>query len=601
MNPSVQPFHSSKRSARPRPAPFPAQRPPRAAFVSKKPPSQLQSAACLEHSATQPSYQRDDFENYYQQQQRQRQPFQPPMSTQFSFHPPPHVNVQNALAPITTPEALVTDMWRACPALCRSIRQDFDLNVIFHPALLAHHGETFLRLAASQIAMQNQAAEMTQMRNVILQKQRLLDVNTASTEDLQQKLVAQQSELKEIRDLLQQQSQSLTNPDAGYKEQARGNGPRENNTAFEVVPSAPVTPALTVTAIDKPIHNFYSRSATLAPLKVSFPPDDVNKHDEKYGYGHAETKGPAIHYGHGEEDVRGSQVGLRPVQPPSAPPMVSTSPVFEPIDSSAQPIVSISAKEQTASGQESRQHFNKGVGINTLQGQTSDTKDMTTSATITIMKREDRHEPAFLHLGKMEKATNSETPKQQRGTAAVTLPLTNNSPKHSHQSSSTVQQSKLPSYAAAVRATPETLLNEDSSKRKQGPTTSLNPPALDLGFTLEPLPKPTAQQVQSQQQQAQPTDSPDSFQTPATSQFDFEEWKQRKIAAGTWQDRTMDRSHTQHHQQQRPYHNSTYRGRGLGAVGRFNDRNNENSRPGRTHHNVKDNFRSGAMKQEGWK
>jgi hypothetical protein len=588
MDPSVQPFYSNKRSTRPRRGPVFAPQPPQPAFVRRLPSSQ--AAASYEANAIQPSHHSEQFETY-------QQPPQPPMSTQLSFQVPPQLSGQHVPAPIHNPEALVADMWRTCPALCRSIRQDFDLNAIFHPALLAQHGETFLRLAASQIAMQNQAAEMTHMRNAILQKQKLLEVNTASTKDLQQKLVTQQSELKEIRRLLEQQSQSHTNPGAVDNGQARSDSFRDNDPPSEGVTVAPPTPALTVTAVERPIHNFYSRSASLASLKVSLPPDDVDKHDEKHGYGHAETKGPTLQYEEGEDCVPNSQWGFRQVQPISVAPMVSTSPIFEPVESSAKPVVSIGPKKQTARGPDNREQL-EGSRRTTFGDQTSATKDMIATAAVTIMKREKPHKPASPNPGNPEKTIKSETPKQERATAPVTPPSTNESQKHSHEGSITIPPSKSVSYAAAVRTTPATPSNDEPSTLKQTPTTSQNSPAPDLGFTLEPLPKPTVRQVQSQLQQAQPADNHEFYQTPTNAAFDFNEWKQRKIAAGTWQDRMTDQPHTQHHPKRSFHNNSMYRGRGSGdgSGGWSNHHNNENFRPGRFHHH--NNFRSGAASQE---
>ena len=198
-------------------------------------------------------------------------------------------------------------MWKTCPALCASIHNDFDLNAVFHPALIAFHGETFLRLAASQIAMHNQATEMRNMRNALTQKQKLLDVNAASAKDLQTNLVSQQSELKEIRGLLEQQSQSSTAPGTVNEGKARQSCCSESDAAAQGVTISPTTVASTLTGVDRPICQFYARSAALPSLNASLPSDNIENHDERHGYGHAETQGPAFQFDCVDHGPPGSQ------------------------------------------------------------------------------------------------------------------------------------------------------------------------------------------------------------------------------------------------------------------------------------------------------
>jgi hypothetical protein len=155
MNPSVQPFRSKKSFIHQSPAQILKQRPPpptallQPTFVSVL----IQPPTCFNADVIEPSRPSERL-NMHQQA---------PINTQWPYPQTPRVD-----GPSTTdhiPETLIADMWRTCPALCASIRQNFDLGAIFHPALFALHGETFLRLAASQIAMHNQAAEMSHMRN----------------------------------------------------------------------------------------------------------------------------------------------------------------------------------------------------------------------------------------------------------------------------------------------------------------------------------------------------------------------------------------------------------------------------------------------------
>ena len=448
-----------------------------------------------------------------------------------------HAQTSNTPGPIQSPETLTADMWKNCPALCRSIGQNFDLNTIFHPSLIAQHGETFLRLAVNQIAMHNRAAEMRQMHTVILQKQKLLEVNTASTKDMQQILMTQQSEWKEIRNLLEHQSQSLTNPDDVDDGQAPGNNFKESPAATKDVTVSPTTPALTIAAIDRPIHDFYSLSASLPPLKVSLSPDQVDQYEEKHGYGHAETQGPVLQY---DRSVCSSCAGLHPDQLRAVPPSVSTSPIFEPLGPSAKPIVSIGAKKQRAKSPGNRGRT-EGAETTAVERQAPSLKDKSVSAGITIMRGEGTHEYASQTLPEPSETTNTNTVKQERAITHETPLSTNKAEKLPQEKVLAVPPSKPVSHAAAVRTTPTTPSKVEPSTLKQTPTTSQNSPDPDLGFKLEPLPKPIVQQVQSQQrrQQVAPAEKSDNFQSPNSSSFNFAEWKQRKIAAGTWQDRAI--------------------------------------------------------------
>jgi hypothetical protein len=543
MNPSVQPFYSHQTSTNLRPifAQWPPQpmKSTRPAFVSKLNPS----APSVEADAIQPPYPSERLNTYQQA----------PNSIPWAFPPSPDMNGRSA--PNHNTEALVADMWKSCPALCASIRQDFDLNVLFHPALIALHGETYLRLAASQIAMQNQAAEMTNMRHALSQKQVLLDANTASAKDLQTKLVSQQSELKEIRGLLEQHLQSLTNSDVVGSGRTRHSHGQRRESASQGFTVSPMTSASTLTAIDGTTQQFYTRSASLSPLKLSLPSDNVDKHVEKHGYGHAETQGPALQYDLAGRDGSGNDTGQGSDRPRSVPPAVSTSTIFEVAPSSASPIVSIGAKKQIArpAGYVGNQS-NAGSAENYYH--TSTAGEVTKSDEIKIMKREPGQESACQNIEKPVEVFKGQQPRRDNDTAPNTPPKGDSSSTTVHEKVSTNLSSKPVSYAAAARTTPAISSKDISESTKPPSTVSQNLPAPDLGFTLEPLPKPTIQQIQSQQQLPESTNTmPDAEATP----FDFEEWKQQRIAEGTWEDRP--RRSKPHHPPQRPYH-PMYRGRG---------------------------------------
>ena len=483
---------------------------------------------------------------------------------QWSFPPRHHVT-----GPSTSnhnPEALIADMWKTCPALCASIRHDFDLNVIFHPALIALHGETFLRLAASQIAMQNQAAEMTFIRNALSQKQELLDVNTSSVKDLQAKLVTQQSELKDIRRLLEQQSQFLTNPDPVNNGQVPQCCSQESDFAAQGVIVSPTTPKSALTEIDSAVHKFYSRSAALPPLELSHDSDIVDKYDERHGHGHAETRGPTFEFDRIEDCTPGHQSEQIFDRPSPIPPSVSTAAVFELDASSTTPVVSIATKRHKSNAEDDGEHSERVETV--AKHQTPTVGKGTKHADIKIMKREDDTESALHHFHKSLETPKIEAPDEESHMSPAT-PLDIGSNNTMHEKRPTASTNKPVSYAAAVCTTPVTPPKDNILNIPRSSPTLDSSLAPDLGFTLEPLPKPTTQQVQAQQQQPECLDT-DSHSEDAA--FDFEEWKQRKMAAGTWRDR-HNRS-TIPHSHGRPYH-PIYRGRG----GRFHQ-NNENLRPG---------------------
>lgn len=513
--------------------------------------------------------------------------------------PQMHGHNLNAPGPIQNPEALIADMWTNCPALCRAIGPNFDLKDVFHPGLIAQYGEAFLRLVASQIAMHNQTAEMGQLRNEIFEKQKLLDVSIASTQDLQQKLGTQQCELENLRDLLEQQSQSLTNLDA------RQAG--ENNLNFEESPAAaknvtvaPTTPAWTVTAtLDRPTHDFYSRSVSLPPLKVSLFPDRVDQQEENHGYGHAETQGPILPF---DRSVYEHRAGPPTDRLESVPPTVSTSPIFQPFGSSTKPIVSIGAKKQRAKSPENGgQSGASKRNAPEIERQTS-LKDKSMSVGITVMKREGAHESATQAVSQPIEPTKIDAVKQGRAIIPATPLSTKQSKRSPIGKVSAVPSSKPVSYAAAVRTSPTTTSQVEALTMRQTPTPSQNSsPAPDLGFTLEPLPKPTVQQVRSQKQRrpVEAAEKSSNFQSPDSSPFNFADWKQRKIASGTWQDRA-NISDGQGHQEQRPYRASMHRLRGgWGARPYHNNFGHGNSGPGRFHNGSI--FRSRATTEEGYK
>ena len=499
--------------------------------------------------------------------------------------------------PNHSPEALIADMWKSCPTLCASIRHDFDVNVIFHPSLLALHGETFLRLAASQIAMQNQATEMTHLRNDLSVKQTLLEVNAASVKDLQTKFVAQQSELNEIRRLHEQQSRSLTNSDAIGNGQTRQSRSQESDIRKQGAIASPLTPASTLTELDGPIHKFYNRSVTLPPLKVSLAPDNVDEKEEKHGYGHAETQGPSFDFDRAEDCTSTHLAKERLDQPCPIPPTTETATIFEP-DASAGPVVSVVTKEQTLVPRDNEEAKTK-VKPLPNQYQASAVKNEKQPAPTKIMTRQDADESTSQNIEKAETTTSSMANEIRKTTSTTPLKIECNNDGHNNQP--TVSANKPASYAAAVRTTPVMPPKDDSSSMKPPSDTTGSSPVPDLGFTLEPLPKPTMQQVQSQHQQAQsprqqvstPTSEPQREGIP----FNFEVWRQRKIAAGTWKDRSNNhrhphnvapgqRSNNPNHpsQHQRPYH-ANYRGRG----GRFQQHhhyngNNENLRRSSVNH-----------------
>jgi hypothetical protein len=501
-------------------------------------------------------------------------------SNYWSSPPPPRVNgpsVSNH-----SPESLVADMWKNCPVLCSSIRHNFDLHTIFHPALFAQHGETFLRLAASQIAMQNQASQMADMRNALSQKQKLLDVNAASAKDLQTKFMAQQSELKEIRGLLEQQPQSLTNPDPISDGDDRPLRARESSVVSPSVTISPTTPTSTSRSIGGPTSQFYGRSTALPSLRASLPSDSIDKHDEKHGYGHAETQGPAFRYDLVNDGTPVDGMVQSSNQPVPVPPTISTSTIFELAPSPGKPTVSLATKAQTVQIQGNEEDKDGGKSTEP-KDQTPAVEDVRTSGRIKIMKREEGAEPLFQDVGKGVEISEDKLANVPHEQASVTL-LKSEFNNNVHQRRQTFLPNKPASYAAAVRTTPSTASEDDALAAKPPPTTSETSLIPDLGFTLEPLPKPTVQQVRSQQQQVQSQQQqvqfePEQPQTPSADaksedvRFNFDEWKQRKIANGTWIERPNP-PHTRYPHQRSFY--ATYRGRG----GRFQHRHNENFRPG---------------------
>lgn len=509
-----------------------------------------------------------------------------PNNIRWSFPPPPHRNGPSA--PNHSPETLVADMWRTCPSLCASIQHDFDLNVIFHPALVALHGETFLRLAASQIVMQNQAAEMTHMRNALSQKQKVLNVNSTSAKDLLNQLVTQQSELKEIKGLLEQDSQSLTSPDRVKNEQSNGSYISDLGYSRKGPAPAPTTTqASSLASIDGSMHNFYRRSADLPHLQLGTRFDDAHRHDEKHGYGHAETKGPAFQYDRVEEDISGSTVVQPSDQQSPEPPGVSTSTIFELVPATTNLNLSPAATKQTLAVEEK-----KDAGSTVPEDHTFAVGSTTTSAPFTIMKRDPRHQSALQIVNTTADTSESEVPNEKRDTTSAT-PSKKDCKDTLHENRPSTSTSKPASYAAAVRTTPSTTSLDDAPVVKVPTTTAESSPAPDLGFTLEPLPKPTIQQVQSQQKQQVQSPRMITQSEDAPEPHDFYAGKNLKMAAGTWEGQPQpphvphQYAHQYPHQHQQPHRprqayqpNSTYRG----SSRRFQQHNNY--------------YRSGPMTEE---
>lgn len=193
------------------------------------------------------------------------------------------------------PQTMIDDMWRTCPALCWSIRQDFDLTTIFHPRLFALHGETFLQLTASKIAMQNQAAEMGHMRSVLSRLLVLLDANSATSYDLQTRLTTQQSELSEIRSILRQQLQILSGPPEASYGQVVHSGSSASGVNLQNARGSPQNLS-SIRSVEGSVYEFYRRTAALPPLNLILPYDDIDRYREKFGYGHAETQGRLLQY-----------------------------------------------------------------------------------------------------------------------------------------------------------------------------------------------------------------------------------------------------------------------------------------------------------------
>ncbi|ERF73856.1 hypothetical protein EPUS_05561 [Endocarpon pusillum Z07020] len=564
MDPSVQPFYSHETLTQPRPM-----------FTQQSP--------YLLPMPSQPA-----LPSYPSQQLEMSQ--QAPSNTSLPF--PPRPQMTGPTVPNHSPEALVADMWKTCPALCASIRHDFDVNTIFHPSLIALHGETLLRLAASQIAMQNQATEMTHLRNDLSAKQSLLEVNAASVKDLQTKFVAQQSELNEIRRLLEQQPRSLTNSDAIGNGQIRQSRSQEGGITKQGAIASPLTPVSSLTELDGPIHKFYNRSVALPPLKVILAPDHVNEKEEKHGYGHAETQGPSFDFDRAEDCTSTHLAKQRPDQPCPIPPTTETATIFEP-DASARPVVSVVTREQKLVPRDN-EVAKTTVEPSPNQHQASAVRTEKPPAPIKIMTRQDSNESTSQKAEQAETTTSS-MPNEVGKTTSAT-PSRTECNNDVHDKRPTVSANKPVSYAAAVRTTPVMPPKDESSSMQPPSDRTSSSPVPDLGFTLEPLPKPTMQQVQSQHQQAQspqqqvptPTSEPQQEVIP----FNFEVWRQRKIAAGTWKDRSNNHHHPHNvapdqrsnhpnhpSQHQRPYH-TNYRGRG----GRFHQQhhhyngNNENLR-----------------------
>ncbi|KAF7504929.1 hypothetical protein GJ744_001576 [Endocarpon pusillum] len=539
MDPSVQPFYSHGTLTQPRPI-----------FTQRSPhllPMPTQPAL--------PSYPSQRPEMYQQA----------PNNTSLPFPPRPQMN--GATVPNHSPEALIAHMWQSCPALCASIRHDFNVNTIFHPSLIALHGETLLRLAASQIAMQNQATEMTHLRNDLSVKQSLLEVNAASVKDLQTKFVAQQNAIGngQIR-----------------KPRSQEGGIRKQGAM-----ASPLTPASSLTELDGPIHKFYSRSVALPPLKVTLAPDNVDEKEEKHGYGHAETQGASFDFDRAEDCTSTHLAKQRPDQPCPIAPTTESATIFEP-DASARPVVSVATHEQKLVPRDNEVAQTK-VEPLPNQHQASAVRNEKAPAPIKIMTRQDSNESTSQKAEQAETTTSSMP--NEVGKRTFAAPSRTKCNNDDHKTRPTVSANKPASYAAAVRTTPVMPPKDGSSSMKPPSDTTSSSPVPDLGFTLEPLPKPTMQQVQSQHQQAQspqqqvptPTSEPQQEVIP----FNFEVWRQRKIAAGTWKDRSN--SHHHHHphnvapgqrsnhpthptQHQRPYH-TNYRGRG----GRFHQRHHHYS------------------------
>jgi hypothetical protein len=626
MNPSVKPFYSRNPSYRPASVLLRSSQPTmpaQAGFMSKPihpvhPDQPLVSSACPARTATdvmQPSYalERPDM---HQQAFNGNAPF---------FPPQPHMTAPTASN--HSIGSLIADMWKSCPALCASIRHDFDLNVIFHPALIALYGETFLRLAASQIAMHNQATEMTNMRNALLQKQKLLSINADSAKSLQTKFVSQQSELNEIKRLLEQQPQSLTSSDATDNGQVQASqNPSQNqkgDVAFQGVTVSPTTTASTLAEIDGPVHKFYNRSATLLPLDLSLDSDSLEEYHEQHGYGHAETQGPSFRLDRANDGKPGKQRQQLSEQSNPLPPTVSTATEFKPeVLSVARPIVSLGIRQQAPIVRDNgdnggTEDDKEKAGRMSDKDRTSAGRDWPPAAGI-HMVREHGDKSGLQGINKTPETSKKETEKDIFATGPTTPPRVTADDKF--REGPTIIPNKPASYAAAVRTAPIIKPNSEQTPNKSCSATPENAPTPDLGFTLEPLPKPTIQQVLSQQQQPQPT-KPESNSEEAP--YDFNEWKQRKIEAGTWEDRTnpttlprgqyrpnfpttthypnarypnphhANKSHypNPHHPTNRPFQPS-YRGRGGSGGGRFNNNNHYHQHDHQNHpnHSQNDNF-----------
>jgi hypothetical protein len=387
--------------------------------------------------------------------------------------------------------------------------------------------------------------------------------------------------LKEISDLLERKSQSLTNPDTVVKGPPPESSSHESALTTAEVTIAPSTPELTVTPVDRSIHNFYCRSVAMPSLVVRLRSDNVDTYEEKHGYGHAETQGPAFGYDRAEDDGSDNRAGQPSDQPSPVSPAVSTSTIFEPISSSSSPIVSLRPKNQIFTAPEDRKgKVHTGMAAMERDGLTAACLMATVS--VKIMKREDGNEWASHGIDnavETSERVNFGTEIDGDPAYPATSPSRSRSDDQIHEKPSEIAPRKPVSYAAAVRTSPNTP-SKDAELAAEAPSTSQNSPAPDLGFTLEPLPKPTIQQVQSKQQPLQLQPPSNRIQA-SSAPFNFAEWRQRKIADGSWEDRSNNRPLNIHppHPRPGPFH-PTYRGRGGGGGGGGRYHHHENFHPG---------------------
>ena len=387
-------------------------------------------------------------------------------------------------------DVFVANMWRDDPSLCASIRRDFNLSTIFQPGIISYYGDHFLRLAASQIAMQNQATEIANVRSALSEKEKMLEVGNNITKDLRTMLICQQTELKDIRDLhvakelhmmlVSQQSELQNIKDLIQRgpQSLTHSGPTETTA---ILPSAssshsshpplksrsPFTPILPAARIDASTEKFYRRSAALSPLKVNSLPDIGDTTYEGHGFGHAETYGPSFNY---DIEERRLSINHESHGRPESP-VISTSAIFVPPSRISTPTVQFGSTKQMPPVSD---HDAREVPSGNLDDRlpNSIAPSNTKPPAIRILKKDEVSGTVSPALKNTEVENVEEKPNP---TTSAVKPAT---------------------YAAAVLSAPTTpSVTAPASPAKPG---AVSTP--DLGFPLQPLPKPTAEQIQFQQQ-----------------------------------------------------------------------------------------------------